>query len=122
MAISETFPAGNPAKNGRDVFFALGIVVILGVLFLPIPAFLIDIGLAFSIALSVLILMWRCGSSGRSNSRPWVDSGQCVKVGLGGATRMARNGAPKPFGRSPPNGDLPTRSRRSSESFPQRLG
>ena len=45
------------AKNGRDVFFALGIVVILAVLFLPIPAFLIDIGLAFSIALSVLILM-----------------------------------------------------------------
>jgi flagellar biosynthesis protein FlhA len=57
MAISETFPAENPAKNGRDVFFALGIVVILAVLFLPIPAFLIDIGLAFSIALSVLILM-----------------------------------------------------------------
>ncbi|MGX9182539.1 FHIPEP family type III secretion protein, partial [Mesorhizobium sp. BHbdii] len=32
-------------------------VIILAVLFLPIPAFLIDIGLAFSIALSVLILM-----------------------------------------------------------------
>ena len=45
------------AKNGRDVGFALGIVFILAVLFLPIPAFLIDIGLAFSIALSVLILM-----------------------------------------------------------------
>ncbi|TIX10166.1 MAG: EscV/YscV/HrcV family type III secretion system export apparatus protein, partial [Mesorhizobium sp.] len=57
MAISETIPAGLAAKNGRDVFFALGIVIILAVLFLPIPAFLIDIGLAFSIALSVLILM-----------------------------------------------------------------
>ncbi|TIP39979.1 MAG: EscV/YscV/HrcV family type III secretion system export apparatus protein, partial [Mesorhizobium sp.] len=57
MAISETLPSGLVAKNGRDVFFALGIVVILAVLFLPIPAFLIDIGLAFSIALSVLILM-----------------------------------------------------------------
>ncbi|HEV2507095.1 MAG TPA: flagellar biosynthesis protein FlhA [Mesorhizobium sp.] len=44
-------------RNSRDVFFALGIVVILAVLFLPIPAFLIDVGLAFSIALSVLILM-----------------------------------------------------------------
>ena len=43
--------------KGRDVTFAIGIVVILSILFLPIPAFLIDIGLAFSIAFSVLILM-----------------------------------------------------------------
>ena len=57
MAISETFSARNAVKNGRDVFFAAGIVVILAVLFLPIPAFLIDMGLAISIALSVLILM-----------------------------------------------------------------
>jgi flagellar biosynthesis protein FlhA len=33
-----------------DRDFAIGIIVILAVLFLPIPAFLIDIGLAFSIA------------------------------------------------------------------------
>lgn len=57
MAIAETVPSGGAAKNGRDIFFALGIIVILAVLFLPIPAFMIDIGLAFSIALSVLILM-----------------------------------------------------------------
>ncbi len=57
MAISETLSAGTLPRNGRDVFFALGIVFILAVLFLPIPAFLIDVGLAFSIALSVLILM-----------------------------------------------------------------
>src|SRR3546814_12307256 len=44
-------------RDGRDVGFALGIVFILTVLFLPIPPALIDIGLAFSIALSVLILM-----------------------------------------------------------------
>ncbi|MCK8780115.1 flagellar biosynthesis protein FlhA [Rhizobium sp. NTR19] len=43
--------------NGRDVGFAAGIVAILCILFLPIPAFLIDVGLAFSIAFSVLILM-----------------------------------------------------------------
>ncbi|MEX3007050.1 flagellar biosynthesis protein FlhA [Hoeflea sp. TYP-13] len=43
--------------RGRDVTFAIGIVAILSILFLPIPAFLIDIGLAFSIAFSVLILM-----------------------------------------------------------------
>ena len=45
------------APSIRDVGFAMGIVIILSVLFLPIPAALIDIGLAFSIAFSVLILM-----------------------------------------------------------------
>ena len=44
-------------KSGQDVGFALGIVFILTVLFLPLPAWMIDLGLAFSIALSVLILM-----------------------------------------------------------------
>ncbi|WP_336057486.1 flagellar biosynthesis protein FlhA [Nitratireductor sp. CH_MIT9313-5] len=58
MALSETTPVGLvPRKHGRDIGFALGIVAILAILFLPIPAFLIDIGLAFSIAFSVLILM-----------------------------------------------------------------
>ena len=39
-------------RNGaQDVGFAVGIVFILTVLFLPLPAVLIDIGLAFSIAL-----------------------------------------------------------------------
>lgn len=57
MALAETAISGSAGKNSRDIFFALGIVVILAVLFLPIPAFLIDMGLAFSIALSVLILM-----------------------------------------------------------------
>jgi flagellar biosynthesis protein FlhA len=57
MAITDTMPAESGSKSGRDVFFALGIIIILAVLFLPIPAFMIDIGLAFSIALSVLILM-----------------------------------------------------------------
>ncbi len=45
------------AKSGRDVAFAFGIVAILCIFFLPIPAFMIDLGLAFSIAFSVLILM-----------------------------------------------------------------
>jgi len=57
MAITETLSPARPARNARDIFFALGIVIILTVLFLPIPAFVIDVGLAFSIALSVLILM-----------------------------------------------------------------
>ncbi len=45
------------APDGRDIGFALGIIAILCILFLPIPTFLIDMGLAFSIAFSVLILM-----------------------------------------------------------------
>jgi flagellar biosynthesis protein FlhA len=44
-------------KSLHDVGFALGIVGILAILFLPIPTFLIDIGLAMSVAVSVLILM-----------------------------------------------------------------
>lgn len=43
--------------QGKDLGFAFGIVLILSILFLPIPSFLIDIGLAFSISFSVLILM-----------------------------------------------------------------
>ena len=45
-----------PIKT-RDLLFAGGIVGILSIFFLPVPAIVIDIGLAFSIALSVLILM-----------------------------------------------------------------
>src|SRR3546814_17997216 len=45
------------APSGRDIGFAFGIILILCILFLPIPTFMIDMGLAFSIAFSVLILM-----------------------------------------------------------------
>jgi len=44
-------------SNGQDVGFAVGIVFILTVLFLPLPPTLIDVGLAFSFALSILVLM-----------------------------------------------------------------
>jgi flagellar biosynthesis protein FlhA len=47
----------NPRRFGADAFFAGGIVAMLTILFLPIPPILIDFGLAFSIALSALILM-----------------------------------------------------------------
>jgi flagellar biosynthesis protein FlhA len=48
-----------PAQGGnsRDIGFAMSIVFILCIFFLPIPPLMIDAGLAFSIALSVLILM-----------------------------------------------------------------
>jgi len=44
-------------RIGTDVAFAVGIVAILTMLVLPVPTFLIDVGLSFSIALSALILM-----------------------------------------------------------------
>ena len=48
----------NDGKTGfKDVGFAFGIIVIVSILFLPLPAFLIDLGLALSIAASILILM-----------------------------------------------------------------
>ena len=47
----------SPRRLGADAFFAAGIVAMLTILFLPIPPILIDLGLAFSIALSALILM-----------------------------------------------------------------
>ncbi|EIM24908.1 flagellar biosynthesis protein FlhA [Microvirga lotononidis] len=43
--------------RGRDLAFAGAVVGILAILFLPIPPMAIDMGLAFSVALSVLILM-----------------------------------------------------------------
>ena len=45
------------APKGRDIGFAIGIMVILSVLFLPIPSFMIDFGLAISIA-SFAIACW----------------------------------------------------------------
>ena len=56
MALSESIGT-EQRRHSRDIGFAIGIIIILAVLFLPIPAFLIDVGLAFSIAFSVLILM-----------------------------------------------------------------
>ena len=44
-------------QGSRDIGFAVGIVTILTILFIPLPAILIDVGLAFSIAIAVLILM-----------------------------------------------------------------
>ncbi len=45
------------SRDVRDIGFAIGIVSILVVLFLPVPPLLLDLGLALSISFSVLILM-----------------------------------------------------------------
>ncbi len=41
----------------RDLALALSVLAIIGMLILPMPPFLLDIGLTISIALSVMILM-----------------------------------------------------------------
>jgi flagellar biosynthesis protein FlhA len=50
-------PSPNASRGGEDIGFAVGIILVLCLFFLPVPALMIDFGLAFSIALSVLILM-----------------------------------------------------------------
>jgi len=57
MASTAAIQSVPDRSNLRDVGFAIGIVTILTVLFLPLPSILIDVGLAFSIAFAVLILM-----------------------------------------------------------------
>lgn len=48
---------GEVRNNNRDILFAAVITFILAIFFLPVPSLLIDVGLALSIAFSVLILM-----------------------------------------------------------------
>ncbi|MEI2385839.1 flagellar biosynthesis protein FlhA [Breoghania sp. JC706] len=55
--IGASVPTEAIRESRRDIGFAVGIVIVLTILFLPVPSFLIDIGLALSIAFSVLILM-----------------------------------------------------------------
>ncbi len=43
--------------NNRDIGFAVAVMLILSVLFLPLPSFFLDIGFAISLSLAVLILM-----------------------------------------------------------------
>uniref|UniRef100_UPI003B51E925 flagellar biosynthesis protein FlhA n=1 Tax=Roseovarius indicus TaxID=540747 RepID=UPI003B51E925 len=43
--------------NHRDIGFAVGVMLILAVLFVPLPPSILDFGLAVSLSLSVLILM-----------------------------------------------------------------
>ena len=63
MAANDTNPSqgfGDQLSSllaNRDIVFAIGVVMILGMLFVPLPPGLLDFGLAASLSLSVLILM-----------------------------------------------------------------
>ncbi|WP_163851585.1 flagellar biosynthesis protein FlhA [Pseudooceanicola aestuarii] len=52
-----TFDLKGKGLANRDVGFALGVTAVLAVLFVPLPAAILDVGLAISLALSVLVLM-----------------------------------------------------------------
>src|ERR1700740_259156 len=62
---SAAVPGGfsfSPGKLGAfirksDLGLAIGIMAILGVLILPLPTWLLDVALAFSLSFSILILM-----------------------------------------------------------------
>jgi flagellar biosynthesis protein FlhA len=62
-ATTTSFPAGFSAGKAWDIFkkgelgLAIGIMAILVVLILPLPTWLLDIALAFSLSFSILILM-----------------------------------------------------------------
>ncbi len=43
--------------TGSDIGLAVGIIIILTVLFLPVPAVVLDIGLAFSV-LILMVALW----------------------------------------------------------------
>ena len=45
------------SKGRGDLFMAIGVVMILVILIIPVPTWMLDIGLAFSITFSVMILM-----------------------------------------------------------------
>jgi flagellar biosynthesis protein FlhA len=54
---TEVHALPQPQQRLGDIGFAIGIAAILVVLFLPIPAFIVDLGLSASVTLSILILM-----------------------------------------------------------------
>ncbi len=55
MSAVENFPV--VSRRSKEVGFAIGIASILAILFVPIPSFVLDMGLALSVSLSILILM-----------------------------------------------------------------
>lgn len=57
-------------KRG-DIFFALAIILMLVILILPLPAWLLDIALAFSITLSCIVLMTAILSKSPTSSAPF---------------------------------------------------
>jgi flagellar biosynthesis protein FlhA len=54
---AQTLPIRFPEKIGGDIFMAAGVLAVLFILLVPLPTFLLDILLTFSIAVGIIILM-----------------------------------------------------------------
>ena len=55
--VGAVIPPETQIEDRRDISLAVGVIAILTIMFLPMPAILIDAGLAVSIALAVVILL-----------------------------------------------------------------
>ncbi|HOS97997.1 MAG TPA: FHIPEP family type III secretion protein, partial [Deltaproteobacteria bacterium] len=54
---AQTLPVRLTEKIGGDIFMAAGVLAVLIILLVPLPTFLLDILLTFSIAVGIIILM-----------------------------------------------------------------
>jgi flagellar biosynthesis protein FlhA len=57
MAVGENLPFKLPEKITADIFMAIGVLVVLFIVLVPLPTFLLDILLTFSITIGIIILM-----------------------------------------------------------------
>ena len=57
MAVGENLPFKLPEKITADIFMAVGVLVVLFIVLVPLPTFLLDILLTFSITIGIIILM-----------------------------------------------------------------
>ena len=54
---AQSLPLKLPEKISSDIFMALGVLAVLFIVLVPLPTFLLDIFLTFSIAIGIIILM-----------------------------------------------------------------
>ncbi len=54
---AESLPIKFPEKITSDIFMAVGVLIILAIVLMPLPTFILDILLTFSITLGIIILM-----------------------------------------------------------------
>ena len=57
MAVGDNLPFKLPEKITADIFMAVGVLVVLFIVLVPLPTFLLDILLTFSITIGIIILM-----------------------------------------------------------------
>ena len=85
-----------PPKQNADVVLAVGLVGLLAVLLMPLPAWLLDLLLAINLSCSILVLLLVLGLRGHAGSVRVAGSGvaaswlSLVAVAAWGTFRLAR--------------------------------